>query len=80
MSNTLSTNQSNNLSSSNLTWKSKNIQITHTQMGYITSNISQHTLQAKYRPLTPNRTDTVIFFTHPCAFTPHPQHPRYVNE
>ena len=47
--------------------KSKNIQIAHTQMGYIASNISQHTFQAKHRPRTPNRTDTVIFFTHPCA-------------
>ena len=40
MSNTLSTNQSNNHSSTNQSWKSKNIQIAHRQMIYTTSNIS----------------------------------------
>ena len=48
-------------------------------MVYTTYNISQDAFQAKYRPLTPNIIETVAFFTHPYAFTPHTQYLIYLN-
>ena len=41
--------------------------------------ISYKVIQAKYRPLTPNIIETVAFFTHPYAFTPHTQYLIYLN-
>ena len=37
-------------------------------MIYITYNISYKAIQAKHRPLTPNRSETRPFFTHPYLF------------
>ena len=48
-------------------------------MVYMTYNISYKAIQAKHRPLTPNTNETVAFFTHPYAFTPHTQHSIYLN-
>ena len=45
----------------------------------MTYNIAQDAFQAKHRPLTPNTNETVAFFTHPYAFTPHTQHSIYLN-
>ena len=46
----------------------------------MTYNIAQDAFQAKHRPLTPNTNETVAFFTHPYAFTPHAQYPIYLNQ
>ena len=48
-------------------------------MVYITYNISQDAIEAKYRPLTPNIIETAPFFTHSYAFTPHTQYLIYLN-
>ena len=37
-------------------------------MTYITS---YDAIQAKYRPLTPSRNETIPFFSHPYPFIPH---------
>ena len=48
-------------------------------MVYITYNISYEAFQAKHRPLTPNVIQTIAFFTHTYALTPHTQCPIYMN-
>ena len=48
-------------------------------MVYIAYNIYYESFQAKHRPLTPNIIETIVFFTHPYAFTPHTQYLIYLN-
>ena len=45
----------------------------------MTYNISYEAFQAKHRPPLPNIIETIAFFTHTYARTPHTQCPIYMN-
>ena len=44
-------------------------------MIYTSSNTSYDAIQAKYRPLTQSRNETIPFFSHPYPFIPHTHNP-----
>ena len=48
-------------------------------MAYMTYNISQHAIQAKHRPLTPNRSDTVVILATHVPLYLRSQYPIYLN-
>ena len=48
-------------------------------MTYTTYNISQHASQAKYRPLTPNGSDTIVILAMHVTLYLRSQYPIYLN-
>ena len=58
----------------------KKNQIAHRQMVYITYNIYYDAIQAKHPPLTPNRSQTIPFFSHPYPFIPHTHSPTHLYQ
>ena len=48
-------------------------------MEYITYNLSYEPIQAKNQPLTQNKNETAVIFTHTCPVTPHTQYPIQLN-
>ena len=59
----------------NWCWKSKTFRFAHRQIILMTYNTSYDAIQAKYRPLTPSRNETIPFFSHPYPFIPHTHNP-----